>query len=239
VEFWCHAPFRETQVYRQLDLSASEEFSVQVDSGGNRALHFQIRNFPPFASKIITIWAQLELLKKTPPGKEEKVDQYLQPQPFVESDQSDIVALAHQLRRSDQKSTVDAIFKWVASNIRYTGYQRDIRGANYALKHKKGDCTEFAALFAALCRASKIPARLMAGYVVTRSRVLKAADYHNWAEFRLNGNWHIADPQRKVFLPEQEKYIAMRVIRNRDMGQGEPFFDRFLVPGDCLQVRMN
>ena len=55
----------------------------------------------------------------------------------------------------------------------YVGYIKNDRGALYALKTKEGDCTEFMHLFVALCRANKIPARCIGGYVQREKRDFK------------------------------------------------------------------
>jgi len=85
------------------------------------------------------------------------------------------------------------------------------KGALYALTNLSGDCTEFAALFAALCRAAGIPARLMGGYICQRNCLVTTVDFHNWAEFYHNGAWHLADPQNRLFDQNGENYIATEI----------------------------
>ena len=60
-------------------------------------------------------------------------------------------------------------------------------GAKYALLNKQGDCTEYSALFTALCRISNIPARLVAGLKHDSSS--DSWIRHAWAEFYYNGFW--------------------------------------------------
>jgi transglutaminase-like putative cysteine protease len=169
---------------------------------------------------------------------EQDVTPYLQPEPYCESDDPDIIQLAEQLTAPTPDVTVKNIFQWVATHITYTGYLKQPRGARYALQYRKGDCTEFMYLFMALCRAAGIPARGVGGYVVTRNTILKPSEYHNWAEFYLDGVWHLADPQRKVFMRNQSDYLVMRIIgESPDNPMGE--YRRFRFAGDGLRVRMN
>src|SRR5512143_2902328 len=100
------------------------------------------------------------------------------------------------LKAATPFETAGKIFHWVAENLHYAGCLPKNRGALYALKNRQGDCSEFAYLFAACCRANGIPARALGGYVCTEDRILNPADYHNRAEFHVNGVWQIADPRR-------------------------------------------
>ncbi len=238
-ELWCHVPLQKTQFYNLYNLQVSEEFKYHHDLAGNPSLYIQLNNLPPFSSKIITILATLELFKNPQPVIEKDLSPYLAPEPFIESDNPEIIKLAEKLHQIDMLKNAEAIFNWVATNLHYTGYLKNIRGALYSFKQKQGDCTEFAALFTALCRASGIPARLMGGYVSSANSTLHSRDYHNWAEFYLNGTWQIADPQRGVFMPGQDKYIAMQVIKTSNTNAGTASFNRFKFEGEGLKVRMN
>ena len=145
---------------------------------------------------------------------------------------------AAKLRESDALKTITAVFRWVATNVRYSGYASQDRGALYALEHKKGDCTEYMDLFVALSRANGLPARRIGGYLSAENAVLKARDYHNWGEFYEDGTWQIADPQNNVLMQNQDDYIAMRIIRaSGDNPLGT--YNRFRVKGEGLQVKMN
>jgi transglutaminase-like putative cysteine protease len=138
----------------------------------------------------------------------------------------------------DPLSTAHNIFQWVADNLTYSGYVKDPRGACYALQSRQGDCTEFMYLFIALCRAAGIPARGLGGYVTDKNAILKSGDYHNWAEFYVNGRWRLADPHRQVFMPQQAHYVVMRILGTspeNPMGQ----YDRFRSAGEGFSVIMN
>jgi transglutaminase-like putative cysteine protease len=190
---------------------------------------------------MLTVQADL-LLATTPQPMmltEEDASRYLTPEPYCESDSADMVTLAQQLKTDTERETVRKIFQWVTSNVQYAGYIKNPRGAAYALTHGKGDCTEYMYLFVALCRAAGIPARGLGGYVVDRNAMLRPQAYHNWAEFYLNGVWHVADPQKQIFMDNQAHYLAMRVIGDTPDDHPMQGYQRFRYAGEGLRVGMN
>ena len=237
-EFWAHAPVKQTAHQLCQDLTANYPFQLNTDHYGNQVLHFTFENLAPYASRIITIKANLMVSRLANPigAKPEAAD--LLPEKYIESDHPAIRRAAAKLQESDAIKTINAVFRWVASHMSYSGYAARDRGALYALQQKKGDCTEYMDLFVALCRANGLPARRIGGYVSPQNAVLKARDYHNWGEFYLDGTWQVADPQNNALMQNQDDYIAMRIIRaagDNPLGT----YNRFQVKGEGLKARMN
>ena len=84
---------------------------------------------------------------------------YLQPSPFIESRDPQIVALASQMGEGQTGwAKAQALFDWVRANVKYE-FAEAIKPATAALADRRGDCEELSSLFIALCRASQIPAR--------------------------------------------------------------------------------
>jgi hypothetical protein len=245
-ELWIQAPVKETPTQRCGRLAASHPHDLTEDDSGNQTLHFVFRDLPPYATKIIRIQTDLMLSDAPHASPAQHPDRYLAPERFIESDDPAIIRLARTLRASTPTATAENIFRWVAEKVRYTGYLPDDRGALHALKNRWGDCSELAYLFAACCRASSIPARVLAGYVCGSDSLLKPTGYHNWAEFYVNGTWHVADPQRKVFMESPSQYVAMHVSGEGPgeiAGGGEPSkmlegARRFRCEGDGIKVAM-
>lgn len=237
-EFWTYAPVKQTSTQRCVNIEASYHYELTVDDFGNQVLHFTFHDLPPFSSKIISIRADL-LLSDTPnPIPTEESRRYLQAEKYCEADDPEIAQLAETLKAPEPVKTAENTFRWVASNVTYTGYSAQPHGALHALRSKEGDCTEFMYLFTASCRANDIPARGIGGYVCSKNAVLKPSDYHNWAEFYEGGAWRIADPQKEIFKQNQSRYIAMRVISESATNPMEAF-SRFRFKGDGLKVKMN
>lgn len=237
-EFWTYAPVGKSVFQRCIRLESSHPFTLETDAAGNRILHFSFDRFSPFASKIITLKADLRLTEK--PREEALPDptSYLAPTQYIESDHPDIIRTAQSLKSETPIKTAESIFRWVADALRAEGYVRRERGALYALRHKKGDCTEFMYLFVALCRAAEVPARCIGGYICPESGTLKPGAYHNWAQFYDGARWQTADPQNKVFMARGADYIAMRIMGASVEGP-DMSFERFRVKGDGLKARMN
>ena len=134
---------------------------------------------------------------------------FLLPSRFIESAHPEIIALARRLRGKTPVDTTRKLYEWVKGNIVYPGYAGNIKGALQTLRQGKGDCTGQAALFVALCRACNIPARPVTGFVCPNNCVLNPAALHNWAEFKTQGQWHIADPQGGNFMEHEAYYMEM------------------------------
>jgi hypothetical protein len=86
-------------------------------------------------------------------------------------------------------SFIKAAMRSVTKTLRYVP-QRHERGAAYAIEHGVGDCTEYAALFSALCRAQGIPARLISGFASSG----KKWERHGWSEVWVRNQWIPVDP---------------------------------------------
>jgi transglutaminase-like putative cysteine protease len=239
-ELWAYGPAARTssQICRQV--RGSHPHRLLADALGNQVLYFGFTNLPPYSVKIITIEADVDLMEQlagTARDSAVDVNTYLRPERFVEIEDPEFLRLAPSLGGTSTVAKAEAIFRWITENVKGDGYSAKDRGALYALREKKGDCTEFMYLFVALCRRAQIPARGLGGYVCPRNMILRPTDYHNWAEFYADGRWHLADPYRKVFMPQTSEYVATRIIGATDSPLGD--FARFRFRGEGLKVEMN
>lgn len=240
IDFWVFSPARETSIQHVVNLEASDPYDVVVDKAGNHVLHFKIAKMPPFATKIINIKVNIELTDK--PNKKNLLnkDIYLVPAPYIESNDSRIKELATNLKGSTVRETAANILKWVNNNLTYIGYVKDDRGAVYALKNRKGDCTEYMYLFTALARAAGIPSRGVGGYIISEDAVLKPEELHNWSEIYIDNAWQSVDPQNGVFLKNQSHYISMRII---GVSNNTPYHlstsHQFATSSNSITIKMN
>jgi transglutaminase-like putative cysteine protease len=131
VHFWTYAPLGQNS------LQTSVPYQLVTDDLGNQILHFTFNNIPPYAARIITIQAGIN------PSDQANQDTslFLKAEPFCEVADPAIMELAGKLKGSTTIETVENIFQWVSTNVRYAGYLKNARGALYALKHREGDCT--------------------------------------------------------------------------------------------------
>jgi transglutaminase-like putative cysteine protease len=158
---------------------------------GNAYAEFIIEN-PPAVMEI-AVFAKLNLIQNGLQASKRKGDlcqiqsdslsQYLIREKYIEKDDSLILLAAKELKDEDRVKTLKKTYNFVTTTIKYTGYMSDALGAVKALQTKGGDCTEFADLFLALCRANDIPARVAKGYVTTWGNTPK----HDWVEAYVDG----------------------------------------------------
>lgn len=236
--FKTYAPVKKTAFQTCNNIAASHHFSIKDDIFGNRILVFNLGPIPPYGSKIINITAEL-LLSNTPNSLPEKdLNIWLKPEKYIESDNQKIIKTAYYIKGATTEKTAEKILNLVADHITYSGYIKNARGALYAFKEKKGDCTEYMYLFTALARAAGIPSRGIGGYVVTGNTILNSAGYHNWSEFYDHGKWQVADPQKRVFMKNGNTYIAMKIMTPREKSS-KTHFERFYIEGKGLTVKMN
>lgn len=235
---WTVAPVKRTATQYCEKITASHPYTLTVDELGNQILCFRFDTVAPYAAKVVSIQADLKIAEKPVPQNLEYVEIFLQPAEYVESDHPDIQAQAAKLKAASVPETARKIYDWVANNLKYAGFLSREQGALVALKNRRGDCTEYMVLFAALCRANRIPARCVGGWICTGNAILAPAGYHNWAEFHHQGRWRLADPQKKCFETAPQAYIAMKIF-----GQGGEdaaySFHRFRIVGEGLVASMN
>lgn len=233
--FWCYLPADIAGRQRLVAAQVSAPHRVLDDPLGHRILALSFNEFPAFAQKTVTITTVVELGAIASLHPLQGPDEWLAPERLIESQDPRIRAQASDLHRGTPMATAREIYDWVRGSLQYAGYIVEDLGALQALQHRRGDCTEYAALVAALSRASSIPARLVGGYVTDRDLAPRPEDYHNWAELYLDGAWRIVDAQKGRWLGGDGDYIAFRIDRNglsNAIGQAH----RYRVEGD-LQVR--
>lgn len=89
----------------------------------------------------------------------------------------------------DARTVAERLARWVHDSLAKASCDVAQASALEILEERRGDCSEHALLYVALCRAAGVPARLCSGYVHIGS------DWgsHAWAEVWL-GRWVGADP---------------------------------------------
>ena len=240
VDFWVYAPVKQTSTQLTQSIKASLPYEISVDHLGNQVLHFKIESLPPFGTKIISINAELNLSDQSNRIKQKDLAIFLGPEKFMETEDENLIILSNRLVADTQAAKAEKLYQWVHTNIKYAGYVKDDRGAAYALRNKKGDCTEYMYLYSTLARIAGIPSRGIGGYVYKEDTVLKPEEFHNWSEVYINNAWHVVDPQNGVFMDKQSHFIAMRIISRAMQGQlNLQNTHQFAVSTKDITVRMN
>jgi transglutaminase-like putative cysteine protease len=132
----------------------------------------------------------------------ESYARFTAPDPLVPSANPDIVKAAAAAVGGEKNPWLKArrTYDWLLTLLAYNPTSTDVVGA---LKAKKGDAFVFSSLYCALLRASGIPARMVAGYLVGDTG--KQTRRHFWDEFYIESlGWVPVDPllgDEKSLLP--------------------------------------
>jgi transglutaminase-like putative cysteine protease len=199
VELLSFAPCTGVGTQGRVALRSVPCCEVETDGLGNQTLRIRVRDLAPFGRVVVRLEAAIEKAGQGREGTAAEAAPYLRAGPLIEADAAEIRKEAAGLRRKGTLATARAIHDRVVAVVRKAGYVRNPRGALWALRNGRGDCTEAACLFAALGRACGIPCRTMAGYVAPSGGELAAGAYHEWAEFWSEGRWWPADPLGGAF----------------------------------------
>ncbi|ATB38282.1 hypothetical protein CYFUS_003716 [Cystobacter fuscus] len=240
VEFLTLAPVPRTSHQWLEKLTATHPYRVSRDSLGNELLRFEFETLPPYASRIISITADLKMAERGTEASGGDVARFTRPERYIESSDPRVSEIARAVRDPSALRTVRQAYDWVAANVQPSDYVPDDRGALYLLEQRRGDCTEFAYLVAALSRANQVPARPMGGYMLHGNSIVGPADYHNWAEVLVDGRWLIVDAHQKSFAEHETDYVAMRIISTEPAEDAPAVgFNRYEIRTPGVDVSMN
>lgn len=123
----------------------------------------------------------------------ERCYDYLQDSRFVEkSPEAWRLALDATVGVEDAWQATLALMRHVYSFLKYEPQSTHVHShMNEVLSDRRGVCQDFAHLFIGLCRALKIPARYVSGYLATET----ASAMHAWTEVFVPGHgWRGLDP---------------------------------------------
>jgi hypothetical protein len=188
------------------------------DKQGNEIVHFQFDNFSEINFSIgieAELWQSrlnstdtISICKNSARNR-----RYLKDEKYLKQT-SKVKKLGHQLtgQINTQDGKIHALYDYIIKNFNYK-YPVLKRGVeNLNLNDLRGDCGESSALFVALCRLLKIPARNNTGFVIypEKSSIVE----HGWASFCRQGySWIDVDCQYASLQKNADKasvYFARR-----------------------------
>lgn len=133
------------------------------------------------------------LSKKVDPLSAAARKRYLASERWIESDAVRVRKLAKRAQGTDPESVARGLLRVVIDTMETGKFRPENLGAAGAVRERKGDCTDFADLFIALCRARGIPARFCEGYTIPYGNMPQ----HDWCEIWLaRRGWVTMDPFR-------------------------------------------
>ncbi len=125
-------------------------------------------------------------------GTDVNISAAIKPNRFLQSDDAGIIALAKQAigDAKDSAQAVQRIEDFVAKYIKNVSFSVGYASATEVASSKRGDCSEFAVLCAALCRAVGIPARVTVGVAYVNDFEGKTGfGGHAWTEAYIGDKW--------------------------------------------------
>jgi hypothetical protein len=126
-------------------------------------------------------------------GRDPEVLEALKPNRFIQSDDEKIIKLSKKAigETNNASEAARRIESFVANYVENTSLSVGYASASEVADSKEGDCTEFAVLTAALCRAAGIPARIAVGvaYVDEFMGYQNVFGGHAWTEAYIGNRW--------------------------------------------------
>jgi transglutaminase-like putative cysteine protease len=167
------------------------------------------------------------------------LDTYLRDEAFIEKHSPRVARAARELAPKNARglTLLRPLFEGTLFELENHGFKRTERGANRALKMGGGDCTDFADVLVALCRARGLPARHIRGFLA-RPFGPKDTPKHSWAEVHLEGSgWVRVDPflaklEQATLTELPNDYIQLSCSRNEEVEN----FWRYWYWGDPVAV---
>jgi transglutaminase-like putative cysteine protease len=205
--------FSPYQEVRSMEVSP-DNYALVIDEYGNHYAEFDFSRQPAGTTITVEIDYRVavnELAYDLSNCKGELLDDFIQPELHIESDNPQIQALASSLAQG--KSTVcqkvRAFYDYIGSELVYTNNGQNW-GAQAALGPMGADCTEYTDLLVALSRAQGIPARYFEGlFYLDDGTGTLAKTEHAWPDVYMPGiGWVALDPTLGRLPVNRETYFA-------------------------------
>jgi hypothetical protein len=161
-------------------------------------------------------------LRTVPPQKYGKeFEEFLAPNPIINSDDPAVREMAHALR------------VYVTDIIKDKNLDVGFATASEVCRNKQGDCSEHAVLLAALGRVHGLPSRVVTGvvYVPVFGGDANIFGFHMWTQFRIGDQWVDFDAAQRE-SDCNPTHIAFSATSLHDAGLGQIAFNLTSVIGN-------
>ncbi|HET9319639.1 MAG TPA: transglutaminase domain-containing protein [Bryobacteraceae bacterium] len=149
-------------------------------------------------------------------------DSYLRPDRLVPLDDTIRKWAREVVDGADAKTDLEkarAIYNHIVATVKYdkTGKGWGRGDIYYACENRRGNCTDFHAIFIGYSRAVGVPARFSIGFPLPAQRGAgRIAGYHCWAEFFADGvGWVPVDASEAAKDPSRREYFFGALDENR------------------------
>ncbi len=232
VDLWMPVPHDDPyQRIEGLEVTSPYPYEIAVDESGNRILHVRVAE--P-SSEPIRVTLRFEATRRehrqelaVAPGavREEapqelarwmKADRLVPLDDRIRAWANEVVSAAHA---STDLEKARAIYNHVVATVKYdkTGKGWGRGDIYFACENRRGNCTDFHAIFIGYARAAGIPARFSIGFPLPAARGSgEIAGYHCWAEFYAKGvGWVPVDASEAAKDPSRREYFFGAHDENR------------------------
>ena len=175
--------WREQRIISVSEESMGAQLASRIEyrplQGGAMEMRLHLGQIRPTQPLEIVVAVELQNYELLPPENPSQyvipsrvppeIRQYLGPSPTIESNESIFRGLYNDITKGLKTDwdKVEALYSFVRNNVKYdnAAWSRPAKGALSVVKMPKGqwtaDCKDMSCLFVALCRAGKIPARIV------------------------------------------------------------------------------
>ncbi|WP_139925297.1 transglutaminase-like domain-containing protein [Hymenobacter sp. DG01] len=258
VDVWLPVPHDDkSQQIRDLKVTSPVPYDIQTGAYGNRILHLRATGA---ALQGFTVDMQLQATRREhlalalsgqrPPREapDPNLKRWLAADSLVPLDpQIRLWALevANKAKAKTDLEKARAVYEHVVSTVKYdkTGQGWGRGDIYYACDARRGNCTDFHAVFIGYCRALGIPARFSIGFPLPPERgAAEIKGYHCWAEFYTpETGWVPVDASEAAKNPARRNYFfgahdenRLEFTRGRDLvlvpRQNNPALNYFIYP---------
>jgi transglutaminase-like putative cysteine protease len=216
-----------------MQIDSPYPYRIHTAEYGNKILHISLNN-PAQSSFTITMrfntirkeHVQERLQQANYSGAKEERDpnmrRWLQPDRLVPIDGKIKQWAQEVINEAGAKTDLEkarAIYNHIISTVKYdkSGQGWGRGDIYYACDARRGNCTDFHAIFIGYCRALGIPARFAIGFPLPADRGAgQVSGYHCWAEFYLKGiGWVPVDASEAAKNPAKREYYFGAHDENR------------------------
>lgn len=193
----------------KMDAALSSKIEYRDVLGGAKEMVLKLGRMRPHRKVEIVVAVDLQNYDLLPPTDTENyvvpkrfprgLDTYIRKSPTIECDKRQFLNMFNEITKEQTTDwdKVEAIYSFVQNNVKYNdeGRNKPAKGAWAVINMPKGqwegDCKDMCCLFVAICRAGRIPARIV--------RVPE----HCYAEFYLEQKSTVQKPAKGFWFPCQ------------------------------------
>ena len=229
VDIWLPEP-HDDSFQRIANLHVDSPYPHEVSTGaeGNTMLHLRVKD-PKEPSIAVTMRFDAVRKEHVQPlpaaaavGDPPDLARYLQPDRLVPLDDTIRKWAREVVDAAGAKTDLErarAFYNHVVATVKYDKSGKGWGNGDiyYACEARRGNCTDFHAIFVAYARAAGIPARFAIGFPLPADRGAgKIAGYHCWAEFYAKGiGWVPVDASEAAKNPARREYFFGAHDENR------------------------